>query len=91
MNTTSPPSRPIIRRILHHLVQHPEAKDTCKGIMRWWVGAVERERRAEDVEQAINWLVAEGWLVKRDLRSSQTIYAMNQAKGGSIEELLKTL
>ena len=87
----SPPSRPIIRKILHHLIEHPEAKDTRKGIVRWWVSDAGVERREEEVQQAIDWLVAQNWLVKRDTTSSQTIYGMNRTRLEAIEELLKTL
>jgi hypothetical protein len=87
----SSPDRSIIRQILRHLIEHPEAKDTRRGIVRWWVPDVGVERREEEVQQAIDWLVTQNWLVKRDTASSQTLYGMNRTKLEAIEEFLKTL
>lgn len=87
----SPPGRLIIRQILRHLIEHPEAKDTRQGIIRWWLPDAGDERREEEVQQAIDWLVAQNWLVKRDTTSSQTLYGMNRTTLEAIEEFLKTL
>lgn len=87
----SPPARPIIRQILRHLIDHPEAKDTRQGIIRWWLPDTGSERRGEEVQQAIDWLVVQDWLVKRDTTSSQTLYGLNRTKLEVIEEFLKTV
>ncbi len=86
----SPPGRPIIRQILRHLIEYPEAKDTRQGIISWWVLDA-GESRDEEVQQAIDWLVAQSWLVKRHTTSSQTLYGMNRTKLEAIEKFLKTL
>ncbi|MDZ7268452.1 MAG: hypothetical protein ONB48_12020 [candidate division KSB1 bacterium] len=46
--------------ILHYLRDHPQAKDSARGIAQWWVG---EDRDA--VEQALAVLLREGILVKR--------------------------
>jgi hypothetical protein len=46
--------------ILRHLKAQPEAKDTLEGIRHWWLDA--GDLGVEDVRQAANVLVAEGFL-----------------------------
>ncbi len=46
--------------ILHYLRDHPQAKDSAKGIAQWWIG----EKR-EVVEKALAFLVESGVLMKK--------------------------
>ncbi len=46
--------------ILHYLRDHPNAKDSAKGIAQWWIG----ENR-EVVEKALAFLVQSEVLVKK--------------------------
>ena len=74
----SPYSRSmVIGEILRYLVEHPDAKDTIEGILRWWFpkGGLERE---QDVQHAIDELVSKGWVVKRGTTPSQAVYGMDK-------------
>lgn len=46
--------------ILHYLRDHPQAKDSAKGIAQWWV-----EEKQEIVAKALALLVKEGVVEKR--------------------------
>jgi hypothetical protein len=75
----SPPSRStVIGEILRYLVEHPDAKDTIDGILRWWIPKGRAEHKKEDVEHAINELVAKGWIVKRETTPSHAVYGVDQ-------------
>jgi hypothetical protein len=49
--------------ILHYFSDHPAAKDTAKGIAKWWVG-----EDLETVEKALALLVKEGVVVRENDR-----------------------
>lgn len=69
---------PMIHEILRYLIEHPDAKDTIDGILRWWIPQGHAERKKEDVEHAINELVAKGWIVKRETTPSHTVYGVDK-------------
>jgi len=52
--------RRVILAILHYLRDHPQAKDSAKGIAQWWLG----EKR-EVVEKALAYLERSGVLIKK--------------------------
>jgi hypothetical protein len=81
----------VIRHILHYLTKHPDAKDTIQGILRWWLpgGIVKWEEEA--VQNALDALVARGWLTKRQTTSSQQLFGMNKEKLEEIELFLREL
>ncbi|MGH7597777.1 MAG: hypothetical protein ACREOI_15615 [bacterium] len=52
--------RRVAMAILHYLGDHPSAKDSARGVAKWWVG----EER-EVVEKALALLVKEGVIEKK--------------------------
>jgi hypothetical protein len=77
-----------LRHILYHLVEHPDAKDSLQGILRWWLPRAPAEWREEEVQEALDVLVAREWVTRRQTASSQYIYGVNKDKLGEIEEYL---
>lgn len=65
----------VVQRVLRYLVAHPDAKDTAEGIGRWWVG---EDLPGKSVREALDLLVSEGLLVKREAPSVETIYGLNK-------------
>jgi hypothetical protein len=81
----------VIREILRYLIDHPDAKDTIQGILQWWLpgGLVIWEE--EDVREALELLVAKGWLTQRQTTPSQKIYGMHTEKLEEIKAFLRGL
>jgi hypothetical protein len=79
----------VIRHVLHYLIDHPDAKDTIQGIIRWWLpgGIMTWEEAA--VQEALDLLVARGWVTQRPTTPSRTIYGLNKAKLEEIERFLR--
>ncbi len=71
--------------ILDYLVRHPGAKDTREGVINWWIAKPCPDERLAD--QALEALVAQGWIVKRDT-ASRAIYSLNHARVPEIEAFL---
>ncbi len=69
---------PLARQILRYLVSHPAAKDTAEGVLKWWLpeGRVEYDRAA--VQEALDCLVAKGWLTERETRPSGRLYGLRR-------------
>ena len=71
-------SRTVIRDILRYLSEHPDAKDTRDGILQWWISQGTNEPEADVVQQALDALVAKGWMFKRETMPDRVIYSMNK-------------
>ena len=74
--------------ILDYLVRHPDAKDTLKGVLTWWIPTVPHDERNEQaVVKALEDLVTRGWVLKRDT-STQPIYGLNRTHLEDIRKFL---
>jgi hypothetical protein len=79
----------VIRHILQYLIDHPDAKDTTQGILRWWlVGGIAAWDEAA-VQGALDALVARGWLTHRQTTSSQQLYGIDREKLEEIKVFLR--
>jgi hypothetical protein len=70
--------------ILSYLLEHPDAKDTLEGILRWWVLEQRFKREMRQVEKAVDLLVQREWLLQRAGADSQVHYRLNAAKAEEI-------
>ena len=77
----------LIRQILDYLIQHPNAKDTIEGISQWWLPKEEGASQRKDVEAALDWLVAKGWLTER--APAQTLFGLNRERVAEIQRFLQ--
>ena len=68
----------MIRDILHYLLEHPDAKDTRDGILRWWIPQRRDEPDAQTMQDVLDDLVAKGWMYKREAVANRVIYSMNK-------------
>lgn len=66
--------------IMSYLLDHPEAKDTLDGIVRWWVLDQRVKREMMQVEKALFSLTQREWLLERTGADSQVHYRLNPAK-----------
>ena len=69
----------IAAAILGHLDRHPLAADSASGVAQWWLGPVHARATLEQVEQALDMLVARGQLRRLALSDGTTLYSRSQA------------
>jgi hypothetical protein len=79
----------VIREILEYLSEHPEAKDTVRGVLRWWFPKGGVGWGEEEVQKALDHLVSRGWLTERETTRSQKIYGMNRDRLEEIKRFLQ--
>ena len=75
------------RQILRYLIEHPEAKDTVEGVMQWWVYENATEHRREDIKDALQWLVAKGWVTERP--PAHSLFGLNHEHITEIQRFLE--
>ena len=79
----------LIIAILRYVVRHPRAKDTIKGIEKWWLSGSARQGGKLSTEEALHLLVTQGWLIARRSPQSETIYSLNEDRVTEITTFLK--
>ncbi len=88
-NSYFPDKSQISHDILAYLAEHPDARDSIEGIVQWWL--LERKIRYHEakVKEAVNELVAGGFIVERKKEDMNHQYGLNIDKKNEISELLK--
>ena len=82
------PGVDIAQEILAYLVKRPQAQDTVEGIARWWILQQRIEQHVEDVEDALNRLVLDGFVIEFKPRALDAMYTLNKEKLAEIQALL---
>lgn len=89
LNSDEPPRDELIVEILRYLVLHPSAKDTVKGIEKWWLSGSASRGGKLPTEERLNSLVTKGWLIARSSPQSEIIYSLNEDRLAEIVTFLK--
>jgi len=63
--------------VLDHFVRNPQAADTLEGVARWRLLRETVHRSVEETAEALEWLVAEGFLNETSTTYSKPIYSLN--------------
>jgi len=75
--------------ILEYLHEHPDAQDTLPGIAEWWLPDEKTKARLAIVKAALHQLAAEGLVLERRSKDSQTHYRINGQRLQEIEKLVR--
>jgi len=65
------------KEVLEYFVRNPQAVDTLEGIARWRLLREAVYRGVIETAEALDWLVAEGFLDETATTSSKPIYSLN--------------
>jgi hypothetical protein len=65
----------IAAAILDHLQSHPLAADSADGVARWWLGPAHSRVTPEQVECALERLVARQAMRRRSLMNGTVLYS----------------
>jgi len=78
----------IAREILSYLVDHPDARDTVDGIIRWWIPEQKMKTHVTTVKDVIAELVGRGLILERAGHDSRIHYRANGDKTKEIRSFL---
>lgn len=70
----------IAHAIDRYVATHARAADTVDGVRSWWIGAAHFAASLEDVQKALDHLVAQGRLQETALPSGVRIYSGRAAE-----------
>jgi hypothetical protein len=68
----------IERSVLAYLHCHPQAADTLRGIVNWWLPRQRYESGCLRIEHVLDRLVTEGLLHCDELPDGEVLYALNR-------------
>jgi DNA-binding transcriptional ArsR family regulator len=74
---------------LHYLHDHPDSKDTLKGIAQWWLLREWTEKNLRMIEESLYILLSENLIVETRREGTQPYYELNRGKEERILEFLK--
>ena len=79
----------LIREILIHVVEHPDAKDTLDGIHKFWLSARTAQQSRSNVADALEYLSEnKHWLTKKTAGAAVTLFGVNKDRTDEIREFL---
>ena len=78
----------VVTQILQYFRRNPGATDTLEGIARWRLLEEEIRRSLQEAQQAVEWLVAKGFLLEESRVSSGKLYRLNPERTAEISLFL---
>ena len=79
----------VARAILDYFAKHPDAQDTLSGIAQWWLTDEKVKTRTVTIKEALDDLIADGFVLAQRAKYSQIRYRVNEQRLDEIEKLLK--
>lgn len=86
--TTSTPRQELAKEILSYFLRNPQAADSLKGVARWRLLEERVHQQIEDTDEALGWLVRNGFLVKVSPAFTEAVYQLNQENRPEAERFL---
>ena len=79
----------LIREILIHVIEHPDAKDTLDGIHKFWLSARTAQQSRNKVRDALEYLSEQKhWLTKKTAGTAVILFGVNKDRADEIREFL---
>jgi hypothetical protein len=85
---TSTPTQELAKEILSYFLRNPQAADSVKGVARWRLLEERVHRQIEDTDEALGWLVRNGFLVRVSPVFTEAVYQLNQENRPEAERFL---
>lgn len=83
------PNVPIAKEILSYFLRNPDAADSLKELSRWRLMQETVRRSVENTRDALNWLIAEGYLREETRVGTENLYVLNSARRTDAESFLE--
>jgi hypothetical protein len=87
--TRADPGHERAKEILNYFVRNPRAADSVEGVARWRLLDQTIHRTIDETHQALEWLVAEGFLCQATTAGSGTIFTLNAERQAQARRFLE--
>ena len=67
----------LAKEILSYFLRNPHAADSLEGVARWRLMEERVHRQLDSTDQALNWLVRHGFLMKVSSEWTESVYQLN--------------
>jgi hypothetical protein len=74
---------------LRYFLRHPEAADDLAGIARWRLMQESVRHSVEKTQEALHWLIGEGFMREETRLATGQIFQLNSARRAAAEEYLR--
>jgi hypothetical protein len=74
--------------VLSYFVRNPLAADSLEGVARWRLMDEVIRRRLEETEVALDWLVAQGYLMRSVIPGGTLTFRLNRERLADAQEFL---
>ncbi len=78
-----------MKQVLGYFVRNPEAADSLEGVARWRLLEEQIQSSLVQTEAAVEWLVAQGFLLEFGSRGSGHLFRLNPARRDDAIRLLE--
>lgn len=85
------PNVPLAKEILTYFLRNPEAADSLRELSRWRLMEETVRHSVENTCEALNWLVAEGYLREETRLGTENLYVFNMARRADAESFVKAI
>jgi hypothetical protein len=75
----------IAEAIDRYVEEHPNAADTPEGVRSWWIARHSPGASLEDVQKALDYLVARSRLARFTLADGTAVYGRRRSRAGELE------
>jgi hypothetical protein len=82
-------TRDVAKEILSYFLRYPQASDNLIGIARWRLMQETVRHSVEQTSDALEWLIAEGYLQEEKHFASARIFRLNAHQRKAAEEFLR--
>jgi len=86
----SAPTLELAKEILSYFLRNPQASDSVKGVARWRLLEERVHWQIEETDEALGWLVSNGYLMRISPAWTEAIYQLNQQNRPEAERFLGT-
>jgi hypothetical protein len=76
--------------ILSYFLRNPRAIDSVEGIAQWRLLDETIHRNVREVAEALEWLVEQGFVMRKSLRSGPPVFSLNLRKATTARHLVTT-
>ena len=78
----------VAKEVLEYFLRNPQAADTLEGVARWRLMEEQVHRSVAEVNQALGWLVSEGFLMEESANGEDPMFRLNREKDGEVQRFV---